>query len=150
MWHFRIWFSRNGGVGRMVGLDDLGGLLHPVTLWFFSPSSISLPLLPLPALSAGPKVRQLIIFLAINKGLLEGFVICVLGLSGSNKLPPKLVTQANALPSCFTKRAPVPARLLHAGFSPKHVKYSLKGEKKSFYGAVIAQWRPQTGMSRTL
>jgi len=23
MWHFRIWFSRNGGVGWMVGLDDL-------------------------------------------------------------------------------------------------------------------------------
>jgi len=23
MWHFRIWFSGHGGVGLMVGLDDL-------------------------------------------------------------------------------------------------------------------------------
>jgi len=23
MWHFRIWFSKNDGVGWMVGLDDL-------------------------------------------------------------------------------------------------------------------------------
>jgi len=23
MWHFGIWFSRHGGVGWMVGLDDL-------------------------------------------------------------------------------------------------------------------------------
>ena len=34
MWHFRIWFSRNGGVGWMVGLDDLRGLFQPVILWF--------------------------------------------------------------------------------------------------------------------
>jgi len=25
MWHFGIWFSRHGGVGWMVGLDDLRG-----------------------------------------------------------------------------------------------------------------------------
>jgi len=29
MWHFRTWFSRHGGVGVMVGLDDLRGLLQP-------------------------------------------------------------------------------------------------------------------------
>ena len=31
MWilHFRTWFSRHGGVGLTVGLDDLGGLLQP-------------------------------------------------------------------------------------------------------------------------
>ena len=26
MWHFRTWFSRHGGVGVTVGLDDLRGL----------------------------------------------------------------------------------------------------------------------------
>ena len=30
--HFRIWFSRNGGVGWMVGLDDLRGLFQPMIL----------------------------------------------------------------------------------------------------------------------
>jgi len=25
MWHFGIWFSRQGGVGWVVGLDDLRG-----------------------------------------------------------------------------------------------------------------------------
>ena len=25
-----IWFSRHGGVGCMVGLDDLGGLFRPM------------------------------------------------------------------------------------------------------------------------
>jgi len=29
LWHFRIWFSRHGGVGVMVGLDDLRGLSQP-------------------------------------------------------------------------------------------------------------------------
>jgi len=29
MWHFGIWFSRHGGVGWMVGLDDLRGLFQP-------------------------------------------------------------------------------------------------------------------------
>ena len=28
MWHFRMWFSRHGGVELMVGLDDLRGLLQ--------------------------------------------------------------------------------------------------------------------------
>jgi len=32
MWHFRIWFSRHGGVGLTVGLDDLGGLFQPMIL----------------------------------------------------------------------------------------------------------------------
>jgi len=36
MWHFRTWFSRNGGVGWMVGLDDLQGLFQPTILWFYS------------------------------------------------------------------------------------------------------------------
>ena len=27
--HFRTWFSRHGGVGWMVGLDDLRGLFQP-------------------------------------------------------------------------------------------------------------------------
>jgi len=30
MWHFRIWFSRHGGVGLAVGLDDLRGLFQPM------------------------------------------------------------------------------------------------------------------------
>jgi len=30
--HFRIWFSRHGGAGRMVGLDDLRGLFQPIIL----------------------------------------------------------------------------------------------------------------------
>jgi len=34
MWHFRIWFCRNYGVGWMVGLDDIRGLFQPKTLWF--------------------------------------------------------------------------------------------------------------------
>jgi len=34
IWHFRIWFSRLGGVGWMVGLDDLRGLFQPMILWF--------------------------------------------------------------------------------------------------------------------
>jgi len=32
MSHFRIWFSRHGGVGWMVGLDDLRGLFQPMIL----------------------------------------------------------------------------------------------------------------------
>jgi len=28
MWHFRIWFSRHGGAGVIVGLDDLRGLFQ--------------------------------------------------------------------------------------------------------------------------
>jgi len=32
MWHFRIWFSRHGGIGWMVGLDDLRGLFQPMIL----------------------------------------------------------------------------------------------------------------------
>jgi len=35
MWHFGIWLSRHGGVGLMVGLDDLRGLLQAKTLWFY-------------------------------------------------------------------------------------------------------------------
>jgi len=29
IWHFRTQFSRRGGVGLMVGLDDLRGLFQP-------------------------------------------------------------------------------------------------------------------------
>jgi len=29
VFHFGTWFSRHGGVGLMVGLDDLGGLFQP-------------------------------------------------------------------------------------------------------------------------
>jgi len=32
MWHFRIWFSRHGGVGVTVGLDDLRGLFQSMIL----------------------------------------------------------------------------------------------------------------------
>jgi len=32
MWHFKIWFSRNGGVGLVVGLDDLRGLFQAIIL----------------------------------------------------------------------------------------------------------------------
>ena len=32
MWHFGIWFSRHGGVGLTVGLDDLRGLFQPMNL----------------------------------------------------------------------------------------------------------------------
>ena len=32
--HFRIWFSRSGGVGWMIGLGDLRGLVQPMILWF--------------------------------------------------------------------------------------------------------------------
>ena len=32
MWQFRIWFSRHGGVGWMVGLNDLIGLFQPMIL----------------------------------------------------------------------------------------------------------------------
>jgi len=32
MWHFRTWFSRHGGVGLTVGLDDLRGLFQPMIL----------------------------------------------------------------------------------------------------------------------
>jgi len=28
MWHFGTWFSRHGGVGWTVGLDDLRGLFQ--------------------------------------------------------------------------------------------------------------------------
>jgi len=27
MWHFRIWFSKHGGVGWMVGLHDVTAVL---------------------------------------------------------------------------------------------------------------------------
>jgi len=30
MWHFRIWFSRHGGVGWTVGLYDLRSLFQPM------------------------------------------------------------------------------------------------------------------------
>ena len=30
-----IWFSRNCGVGWMVGLNDFRGLVQPMTLWFY-------------------------------------------------------------------------------------------------------------------
>jgi len=29
MWHYRTWFSRHGGVGVTVGLDDFRGVLQP-------------------------------------------------------------------------------------------------------------------------
>jgi len=29
MWHFRTWFSRYGGVGLKVGLDNLRDLFQP-------------------------------------------------------------------------------------------------------------------------
>ena len=29
MWHLGTWFSRRGGVGATVGLDDLRGLFQP-------------------------------------------------------------------------------------------------------------------------
>ena len=32
LWHFRTWYSRHGGVGVMVGLDDLRGLFQPMIL----------------------------------------------------------------------------------------------------------------------
>jgi len=32
MWHFRIWFSRHGGVGLIVEPDDLRGLFQPMIL----------------------------------------------------------------------------------------------------------------------
>ena len=32
MWRFGIWFSRHGGVGLVVGLDDLRGLIQPMIL----------------------------------------------------------------------------------------------------------------------
>ena len=35
IWHFGIWFSRHGGVGVTVGLDDLRGLFQPMILWFY-------------------------------------------------------------------------------------------------------------------
>jgi len=35
MWHFRTWFSRHGGVGLIVGLEDLRGLFQPVILQFY-------------------------------------------------------------------------------------------------------------------
>jgi len=34
VWHFGICFSRHGGVGWMVGLDDLRRLFQPKSLWF--------------------------------------------------------------------------------------------------------------------
>jgi len=34
MWFFGIWFSSHGGVGLMVGLDDLRDLFQPMILWF--------------------------------------------------------------------------------------------------------------------
>jgi len=34
MWPFRIWFSRHGGVGWMIGLDDLRGPFQPMILRF--------------------------------------------------------------------------------------------------------------------
>jgi len=33
MWHLGTWFSRHGGAGVTVGLDDLGDLCQPVVLW---------------------------------------------------------------------------------------------------------------------
>jgi len=36
MWHFGIWFSRHGGVGVMVGLDDLRGLFQPMILYMLA------------------------------------------------------------------------------------------------------------------
>jgi len=30
-------FSRNGGVGWTVGLDDLRGVFQPMILWFYDP-----------------------------------------------------------------------------------------------------------------
>jgi len=35
MWHFGMWFSRCGGVGLIVGLDDLRGLFQPMILCFY-------------------------------------------------------------------------------------------------------------------
>jgi len=35
MWHLRTWFSRCGGVGLVVGLNDLRGLFQPMILWFY-------------------------------------------------------------------------------------------------------------------
>ena len=41
MWHFRTWFSRHGGVGLTVGLDDLKSLIHSMILSFYE---VSLPM----------------------------------------------------------------------------------------------------------
>jgi len=35
MWPLGAWFSRHGGVGVTVGLDDLRGLFQPVILGFY-------------------------------------------------------------------------------------------------------------------
>jgi len=32
MWHFRLWFSRHGGVGLTLGLDDRRRLFQPMML----------------------------------------------------------------------------------------------------------------------
>ena len=45
MWHFRTWFSRHGGVGVTVGLDDLRGLFQPQWLY----DSVAAPGTPLMA-----------------------------------------------------------------------------------------------------
>jgi len=34
MWHFGTWFSRHGGVGVMLGLDELRGLFQSMILQF--------------------------------------------------------------------------------------------------------------------
>jgi len=35
MWHLGTWFSRHGGVGLTVGLDDLKGIFQPMILQFY-------------------------------------------------------------------------------------------------------------------
>jgi len=44
MWHFRTWFSRHGGVGLMVGLDELRCLFQPMILSFYDSFWIRLSL----------------------------------------------------------------------------------------------------------
>ena len=41
MWHLGTWLSRHGGVGMMVGLDDVRGLFQPTILRYLSPPACS-------------------------------------------------------------------------------------------------------------
>lgn len=100
---------------------------------FFSPLTMSfLSCLSLSCLTSEPSLRQLIIFSATAMGLFEGFVVHMLGLLDGYNLLSKLPTLG-----LMHFLAAVPRELLCLqgqnipGFSLKHFKYSLRGEKKN-------------------
>jgi len=70
MWHCRIWFSKDGGVGWMVGLNDLRGLFQPMILRLYVSMTVihTYTMCPLPHPDSVQFICQVSINFIISKG----------------------------------------------------------------------------------